>query len=103
MGAWSYVEPRIRDLLLEKERPLPVCYVGRQERASPAEGSHERHVAEQARIVQTALTESPVLVATNGRGRNRALGSNGVASNGADEKPVKAGGGAKSSRRTAES
>jgi 2-oxoglutarate dehydrogenase E1 component len=103
MGAWSYVEPRIRDLLLTKDRPLPVRYVGRPERASPAEGSHERHVAEQARIVQTALTESPVLVSTNGRGRSRAVSSNGTARNGADQKAAKAGGTTKSGRRTTES
>jgi 2-oxoglutarate dehydrogenase E1 component len=103
MGAWSYVEPRIRDLLLAKDRPLPVSYVGRPERASPAEGSHERHVAEQARIVQTALTESPVLVSANGRGRGRNVSSNGAASNGAGQKAARSGGSTKSGRRTAES
>jgi 2-oxoglutarate dehydrogenase E1 component len=103
MGAWGYIEPRIRDLLREKDRPLPVRYVGRPERASPAEGSHERHVAEQARIVQTALTESPVLVSANGRGRSRAASSNGAAGNGTNQKTAKASGSMKSGRRLAES
>jgi hypothetical protein len=102
MGAWSYAEPRIRDLLLAKDRPLPVSYVGRPERASPAEGYHDRHVAEQARIDQTALTESPVLVGANGRGRGRTASANG-ADNGANQKTAKAGVSAKSGRRTAES
>lgn len=52
MGAWSYAEPRLRALAGER----PVYYVGRPERSSPAEGSLERHNAEQARIVETAWT-----------------------------------------------
>jgi 2-oxoglutarate dehydrogenase E1 component len=59
MGAWSFVEPRLRALLAELERPLPVRYVGRPERASPAEGSAERHAAEQARIVAEAFADAP--------------------------------------------
>jgi 2-oxoglutarate dehydrogenase E1 component len=51
MGAWSFMEPRLRSLLAQLERPLPVRYVGRRERASPAEGSPEQHANEQARIV----------------------------------------------------
>ena len=59
MGAWSFVEPRLRDLLAGMERPMPVRYVGRPERASPAEGSAERHAAEQARIVAEAFADAP--------------------------------------------
>ena len=55
MGAWSFMEPRLRALLGELERPLPIHYVGRPERASPAEGSPERHAQEQARIVTTVF------------------------------------------------
>jgi 2-oxoglutarate dehydrogenase E1 component len=70
MGAWSYVEPRLRELLHGIERPLPVRYAGRPERASPAEGSPDRHAAGQARIVQAALGDAPAPVLTaNGRGR----------------------------------
>jgi 2-oxoglutarate dehydrogenase E1 component len=55
MGAWSYMEPRLRDLLRQLERLLPVRYVGRPERASPAEGYADRHAAEQARIIAEAF------------------------------------------------
>jgi 2-oxoglutarate dehydrogenase E1 component len=77
MGAWSYVEPRLRELLGELDRPLPVRYIGRPERASPAEGSPERHATEQARIVQAALMGSTAPVAaSNGRGRGgKAVGT----------------------------
>ncbi|MBV9774407.1 MAG: 2-oxoglutarate dehydrogenase E1 component, partial [Gemmatimonadetes bacterium] len=55
MGAWTYMEPRLRDLLGE----LPLRYEGRPERASPAEGSADRHTQEQARIAQAAWTGAP--------------------------------------------
>jgi 2-oxoglutarate dehydrogenase E1 component len=51
MGAWSFVAPRLRRLV---DR-LPVAYVGRPERASPAEGYESAHKEEQARIVAEAL------------------------------------------------
>jgi 2-oxoglutarate dehydrogenase E1 component len=56
MGAWSFVEPRLREVLGE----LPLRYEGRPERASPAEGYAHRHTAEQMRIVRAALSGSPV-------------------------------------------
>ena len=56
MGAWSYVEPKLRELAPEGVR---VSYVGRPERASPAEGYPAAHVAEQSRIVQEALKGRP--------------------------------------------
>ncbi|MCC6314609.1 MAG: 2-oxoglutarate dehydrogenase E1 component [Thermomicrobiales bacterium] len=75
MGAWSYMEPRLRDLLAKMERPLPIRYVGRPDRASPAEGSAERHAAEQARIVAEAL-EGASLRGSNGNGhRTDVLGA----------------------------
>ena len=52
MGAWSFVEPRLREVLGE----LPLRYEGRAERASPAEGYAHRHAAEQLRIVRAALS-----------------------------------------------
>ncbi|MGE5618793.1 MAG: 2-oxoglutarate dehydrogenase E1 component [Sphingomonadaceae bacterium] len=52
MGAWTYVAPRLRDLLQDR---WPLLYVGRTRRASPAEGAHEWHVREQRRVVQDAL------------------------------------------------
>ena len=54
MGAWTYVAPR-----LEAALGMPVAYVGRPERASPAEGYQHRHQAEQNRIVNAALSEAP--------------------------------------------
>jgi 2-oxoglutarate dehydrogenase E1 component len=50
MGAWSYVEPHVRELTGRG----PV-YVGRPLRASPAEGYAEAHEAEQKRITAEAL------------------------------------------------
>lgn len=52
MGAWSYVEPRLRALL---PAGTSLRYVGRPERASPAEGYPAAHTAEQKRIVEEAL------------------------------------------------
>jgi 2-oxoglutarate dehydrogenase E1 component len=52
MGAWTFVAPRLRDLLQDR---LPLSYVGRTRRASPAEGSHIWHVREQTRLVEAAL------------------------------------------------
>ncbi len=52
MGAWSYVAPRLRALL---DPALSLHYVGRGESASPAEGMHSLHTAEQARILRTAV------------------------------------------------
>jgi 2-oxoglutarate dehydrogenase E1 component len=52
MGAWSYMEPRLRNLLGDAPR---LGYIGRPERASPAEGSPLRHRAEQGHIVAEAF------------------------------------------------
>ncbi len=56
MGAWTYVEPKLRELALPGG--LDLRYAGRPERASPAEGYPAAHVAEQSRIVTEAL-QSP--------------------------------------------
>jgi 2-oxoglutarate dehydrogenase E1 component len=56
MGAWSYVQPRLRASI----GTLPMLrYIGRPERASPAEGHKHDHDVEQARIVREVLTASP--------------------------------------------
>jgi 2-oxoglutarate dehydrogenase E1 component len=52
MGAWSFAAPRLRALL---PASMALGYVGRPERASPAEGYESAHKAEQARIVAEAL------------------------------------------------
>ncbi|MFL8938540.1 2-oxoglutarate dehydrogenase E1 component [Rossellomorea oryzaecorticis] len=53
MGAWTFVEPRLRDLASEG---VDVQYVGRRRRSSPSEGEPTVHKKEQARIINEALT-----------------------------------------------
>jgi len=55
MGGWTYMQPRLRALLGEGTTP---GYIGRPERASPAEGYASDHEEEQARIVGEAATFS---------------------------------------------
>jgi 2-oxoglutarate dehydrogenase E1 component len=57
MGAWTYVAPQLR---VATGNMLTIRYVGRPERASPAEGYKEAHDVEQKRIVAEALTPPPV-------------------------------------------
>jgi 2-oxoglutarate dehydrogenase E1 component len=52
MGAWSFVERRLRDL-------RELRYVGRPKRASPAEGWAEAHSAEQRRIISEVIEGVP--------------------------------------------
>jgi len=52
MGAWNYLEARLRALL---PSGATLRYAGRPERASPAEGYPAAHTAEQKRIVGEAL------------------------------------------------
>jgi 2-oxoglutarate dehydrogenase E1 component len=54
MGAWRYLEAKLRELLSEGH-PMDLRYVGRPERASPAEGYPAAHLAEQTRIVRESL------------------------------------------------
>jgi 2-oxoglutarate dehydrogenase E1 component len=56
MGAWRFVESRLRDLLGPE---IALRYVGRPAMASPAEGWSDAHAAEQRRIVGAIL--EPVL------------------------------------------
>ena len=51
-GAWSWVAPRLRGSV---GNALVIRYIGRPERASPAEGYQAHHTQEQARIVEEAL------------------------------------------------
>ncbi|HUQ48815.1 MAG TPA: 2-oxoglutarate dehydrogenase E1 component [Gemmatimonadaceae bacterium] len=52
MGAWTYVAPRLR---VSTGNSLIVRYIGRPERASPAEGYASAHKAEQERIVSEVV------------------------------------------------
>ncbi len=59
MGAWTFAAPRLRAVV---GNTMPIRYVGRPDRASPAEGYKAAHDAEQQRIVSDALqpvAESP--------------------------------------------
>jgi 2-oxoglutarate dehydrogenase E1 component len=53
MGAWSYIQPLLARVGGDR---LSLGYVGRPERASPAEGYKKAHDHQQARIVQEAFT-----------------------------------------------
>jgi 2-oxoglutarate dehydrogenase E1 component len=66
MGAWTYVSPRLR---ADIGTVLPLRYIGRPERAAPAEGYHNSHVQEQGRIVTDVLT----VPAPQGRARKAAV------------------------------
>src|SRR5918994_5786379 len=52
MGAWTYMEPRLRELTGEE---IPITYVGKPARPSPAQGSARFHREEHARIVRAAF------------------------------------------------
>lgn len=52
MGAWTYIEPRLRAIA---PKGAAVSYVGRPDRSSPATGEPDIHKAEQSRIVKQAL------------------------------------------------
>ena len=56
MGAWTYVQPRLRASI---GTVTTLRYIGRPERSSPAEGYQTTHDVEQARIVKDALTYAP--------------------------------------------
>ena len=92
MGAWSFMEPRLRETLVALEREIPLGYAGRPERASPAEGSLDRHGLEQARIIRAALGVAPAAVEANGHAAAEEITtqSNGAAKNGARTKSSRA-------------
>ncbi|MNI09376.1 2-oxoglutarate dehydrogenase E1 component [compost metagenome] len=54
MGAWRYMEPRIRELAPEG---TTVQYIGRPERSSPASGYQNVYTYEQQRIISLALNQ----------------------------------------------
>src|SRR5215211_4818756 len=56
MGAWSYVSPQLR---VATGNMLTIRYIGRAERASPAEGYSKAHEEEQKRIVAEVLNPAP--------------------------------------------
>jgi len=56
MGAWTFIGWRIQELVGNR---IPVRYIGRPERSSPAVGSLDRHNHEQAEIVAAAFADVP--------------------------------------------
>jgi 2-oxoglutarate dehydrogenase E1 component len=72
MGAWRYLEAKLRELVAEGH-PMEIRYVGRPERASPAEGYPAAHAAEQRRIISEALginaVATPTTTSTGGEGQ----------------------------------
>ena len=69
MGAWTFVSPRLR---AAAGNALVIKYIGRPERASPAEGYPKSHTEEQGRIVDEALEVPPPRGSSGGR-RSAAL------------------------------
>jgi len=55
-GAWSFIAPRLRELLRDT---AVLSYYGREESASPATGSSKIHVIEEAEIIAHALDIPP--------------------------------------------
>ncbi len=53
MGAWSFVEPRLREILPAN---VTLKYIGRDASASPATGSYAIHNLEQAKLVNSSLS-----------------------------------------------
>jgi len=62
MGAWRYVEERLRTLL---PAGRTLRYLGRPRSASPASGSHKRHVAEQEWLIARAFEARPAGASVN--------------------------------------
>lgn len=54
MGAWSYIEPRLRAIA---PRPDIIRYIGRPERASTASGYQNVHSYEQQQIIAAAMKQ----------------------------------------------
>ena len=85
MGAWSFIEPRLRELLPDK---CSLSYHGRSESASPATGAFRLHQAEERSLIERALEGSapvhrkPEVAPSDGSAGKRAIRAT---SNAADE------------------
>ena len=60
MGAWTFIDRRLEAIMIahgmNPDRPR---YVGRADAAAPATGLMQRHLQEQAKLVDDALTLPP--------------------------------------------
>jgi 2-oxoglutarate dehydrogenase complex dehydrogenase (E1) component-like enzyme len=74
LGAWSFVAPRLRQLLQDTG---PLTYCGRDAAASPAAGLHRVHQKEQEGLINQTLGLTPAGVApmnhSGGRSRKPAV------------------------------
>lgn len=57
MGAWGHVQRRVGRM---RPYEIPWEYIGRPRRASPSEGFHGAHEAEQERIVRESLAAEQI-------------------------------------------
>lgn len=80
MGAWTFVEPRLRRLAGDLNGGLSVTYIGKPDRPSPAQGSARFHKQEHAEIIRQAFegadenTKNGELVAQVGQSQGSASG-----------------------------
>ncbi|MFC5407052.1 2-oxoglutarate dehydrogenase E1 component [Cohnella soli] len=65
MGAWSYMEPRIRELV--DNAKVEVGYNGRPKRSSPASGYQQIHTFEQQFIINQTLVQKKKSAVKSGR------------------------------------
>ena len=65
MGAWTFVRPRIEEIL---PAAATLKYVGRRDSGTTAEGSIKAHTAEQARIINEAINPAITSI-TAGKGQ----------------------------------
>ena len=56
MGAWSFIGPRIGEVMDAQGRGNRIRYVGRPEMASPAEGYMKLHTRSQTALIEDAMT-----------------------------------------------
>ena len=70
MGAWTFIDRRLEAIMIEHgmspDRPR---YIGRAEAAAPATGLMQRHMEEQAMLVDVALTLPLKQIVRRSRGK----------------------------------
>jgi 2-oxoglutarate dehydrogenase E1 component len=67
-GAWTFMEPRLREMLPEA---ATLAYVGRDEAASPATGSYKMHEIEEQELLMHALDLKPAGGTAAGAGNGK--------------------------------
>ena len=55
MGAWFFIQDEMQQVL-SKFKNKELLYIGRSKRATPAVGLEKKHIIEQDRIIQSALS-----------------------------------------------